>query len=259
MTLNTERLSKRLWLVNGVLLLAALVVVLLLIGYVAVGERMFAVEPAAVRAEPVVQAGRPARAVRFGEPEQIRGTEMRLVAVRHGHGDVHQRGAGIGSSSSYGGHWRDGPLVNVLFLDPKSGEGRLLLDRAAFIEAIDKPRQDEDPLRRLIVYRIVFADSDGDGELSEKDGAELWVSDLEGRGFRRASPEGFFARGHTFLEGGRQLLILAVERPTPGQRNVGEEQMPQRTFTYDAASQTTRPLVALDSLALAAGRLVGGR
>ena len=259
MPLDTEPLQKRLWLANGFLLFATLIVILGLVAYAFLWEDLFGDRRTTVRAEPGTSrdGAVPTRAVRFSEPRSNPGTEVQLIAVHHGRGELHQT-VGLDGSSGYFSGSNDGPMVNVLFLDPVTSAARLLLDRRAFIVAIDAPYRDADSVRRAISYRIVFADTDRDGELSADDDSELWVTDLEGRNLRRASPEGAIVRSDTFVDDGKRILIFAVDRP-PADGEVRDEQMPQRAFVYDVAAGTSAPLTQLDSLALVAGRVVAGR
>ena len=258
MPLNIEPFQKRLWLANGFLLFATLIVILGLVAYAFLGEDFFSDKRTTVRADPADGGERtPAtRAVRFSEPRSTHGTAVRLIAVHHGHGELHQT-IGLNGSQSYFSGSHDGPMVNVMFLDPATSDARLLLDRRAFVVSIDAPQRDSDSLRRAIAYRIVFTDTDRDGELSEEDDSELWVTDIEGRNLRRASPEGVVVSSDTFIDDGKRILILAFNQ-APDNRKASKEQMPQRAFVYDVAARTSAPLTQLDSLALVAGRVVAG-
>lgn len=257
MPLNTEAPRKRHWLANGFLRFAALLVILGIVAYALFG-RGFGDRPTAVRAETGTTGddAEPTRAVRFGTPRSISGTTVRLITVHHGRGELLES-FDVSGSQGYSTGSRDSPTVNVLFFDPATSAAHLLLDRRGLIASLDAPDRADDSLRRTIAYRIVFADADGNGELSEED-SELWVSDVEGRNLRRASPEGAVVRSTTFIDDGTRILISAIDR-APDNRKASKEQMPQRAFVYDAAAGTITPLAQLDSLALVAGRVVAGR
>lgn len=246
------------WLPNGFLRFAILLLLLGFAAYLLFGGRFFGDRPTTARGEPGETRDdvEPTRAVRFSEPRSIWGTTVRLITLHHGRGEVLET-FGVGSSQDYSYGSRGSPTINVLFFDPATSAARLLLDRPALIGSINTPERGDDSLRRTISYRIVFADADGDGELSEED-SELWVSDVEGRNLRRASPEGVVVRSATFIEGGKRILIFATNR-APDNRRASKEQMPQRAFVFDIAADTIIPLAHLDSLALAAGRVVVGR
>jgi hypothetical protein len=198
---------------------------------------------------------KPVPAVRFSSAQSISGTAVRLITV-HGSGELLENFDVSGSQGySYGS--RENPIINALFFDPATSAAHLLLDRRGLIVSLDVPDRGDDSLRRTITYRIVFADADGDGNLSEED-AELWVSDVEGRNLRRASPEGAVVRSATFIDNSTRILIFSVDR-APDNRRASKEQMPQRAFVYDIAAHRIVPLTQLDSLALEAGRVVTGR
>lgn len=243
------------WLSNGFLRFAILLLILGFAAYLLFRGGLFGDRPTTAQGESGTtrEDVEPTRAVRFSEPRAISGTGVRLITVHHGRGEVLET-FGVGSSQDYSYGSRGSPTINVLFFDPATSAARLLLDRAALIGSINTPERGDDSLRRTISYRIVFADADGDGVLSEED-SEVWVSDVEGRNLRRASPEGVVVRSATFIEGGKRILILATDR-APDNRRASKEQMPQRAFIYDVAADRTVPLTQLDSLALEAGRLV---
>ncbi len=275
MASDPDRLLKRVWLVNGFLLLALGCIALLGLGLSFAGEflRRDGNSVRAVRAvEP--RPGVMPRAVRYDPPVPIRGTAVRLVGVRHGEADqpvvvvpdVTLGGTGTAAS---GGRYRPGghSLVNIIFLEPGERGGRLLLDRPAFIADMSypAPRMRNDPyvldppgdsLQTWISYQIALRDTNRDGILDHQDRARLYVSALDGTHLRPAAPEGLWIQSHTVAEGGRSMLVLALE-PPPGKENVPPEQMRQRAFIYDVPTGTTRPHTVLDSLATRAGIIVG--
>jgi hypothetical protein len=253
---DSDHLFKRLWLVNGVMFLVALVGIIGVVTYTFVTET-FGDRGPEVRAEPNGgEGGGPptARAVRYSSPESIRGTAVQLIEVHHGSAAVSSAML-IGAAASSMYRDSDGPMVNAIFLDPGAASGRLLLDRPAFIRSMQFPRYEDDSLQHFISYSIVFEDTNGDETLDADDAEAVYVTDLEGRGLKRASPEGILVQSHDLLPDGR-LLILGVAQPPKGEK---DERMPQRAFVHDFARATTTPLTALDSLALRAGTVLRGR
>ena len=258
MASDSDRLFRRLWLVNGIMFLVALVGIIGVVVYNFVSETFRDPGPE-VRAEATEgEGGEPpaARAIRYSEPQTIYGTTVGLIAVTHGAAPMSSAGMAVTMpSSSYGLYESEGPTVKVIFLDRGAATGRLLLDRPAYIRLIDYPLSKDDSLQRYISYSIMFDDTNGDGALDHEDAAAVYVTDLEGRGLRRASPEGIVVQSHDLMDDGR-LLILGVPQPPKGEK---EERMPQRAFIHDFARGTTTPLTALDSLALRAGTVLRGR
>lgn len=252
--LDSDRLLKRVWLANGVLILLALIV--------AAGVALFAVlsntigHDANAVAAPLATGGPAAatdpRAVRYSMPQDIYGSSTRLIHVFHG--EAYARAEGYdGSRRQYSLYLPEGPTVNVIFLQ-SDGRARLLLDRPAFVRALDYPYAPEDSLQRWISYEMVFDDSNGDHRLDDEDAAVLYVSDLDGTNFRRVTPDGWVVRSHTAL-GPTQLLIGAIRAPSPERGK--EDEQPQQAFVYDLTTSTLTPHAVLDSLAAQAGRILG--
>jgi hypothetical protein len=271
---GSDRLLKRVWLVNGFILLALGVLSLGMVLYTLFTEFRGPTEPA-VR----VGAGKPdaasvPRAIRYGAPVPIRGTATQLVTVHHGEADQPPGKAyGMAETWSSGGHGyyrADGPLVNVIFLIPGAPQGRILLDRPAFIGELNHPSVSgraarvildpseviaADSLQTWISYEIADRDTNGDGKLSAEDRAGLFVSALDGSGLRRVLPETYWLVSHAPTQDRRGLLVMALEPPRG--KEVKQEEMRQRSFIYDVASGRLAPYAALDSAADRAARIVG--
>lgn len=257
--IDIDRWLKRVWMVNGVLLLILCVF----------GVGAFVVEwlSGAFSGKNAVMAPdttgnavvRP-RAVRFSPPQRIWGTSTRIVVVRYGKG---QQGTEFGSvarlsgSESYlysGGRAENGPMVNLLFLDG-TGPGRVLLDRPAYVSWFDYPRDSSDAQVRWITYHIAFEDTNADGQLDSEDHDDLYVSDLDGRNLRRVLPAGMRLLDAEPLGDGRHLTVTALEVPKDWRGS--DDELPQRAFLYDVRSGVVTPHAALDSLALQAARVLG--
>lgn len=272
---GSDRLLKRVWLVNGFIVLA--------LGMLSLGMVLFSFFWSTIRPPPEpsvrVETGTPAagsvpRAIRYGAPGAVRGTATQLVTVHHGEADQ-PRGERYGDvdtwSSEPMGFYRgaEGPLVNVIFLTPGAPQGRLLLDRPAFIGALQYPPArgrdgriaspaggiEADSLQTWISYEIADRDTNRDGKLSAEDRAGLFVSALDGSGLRRVLPETYWVVSHAPTRDGRGLLVMALEPPKG--KEVKQEEMRQRSFIYDVASGRLVPYAALDSAADRAARIVG--
>jgi hypothetical protein len=230
-----DRALKVVWLTLGVLLLAGIVVagVSVLLSFVqSGGEPGDGASPRPKAA--MARAGAPA--LRYDAPISVHGTDRRLVLLRRS-----VEGAANGVSSAAPSR----SVVNALFLAP-DGTASLLLGRPAFVRAVDVPgAAGADSAARWITYEIAFDDTDRDGQLGPGDRAGLYVSALDGSGFRPVLPPGVLPRAHAALDA-THLLVLALLPPadplTP------ERRWPERAFVYDAAAGTLRPLAGLDSL-----------
>ena len=255
-TSNTDAAPwfRRLWWVNGVLLCVTLVAILGILGYSALTEvRWRAGSPGVAPTSVSPTADPPERAVRYGLPRQIVGTSTELVVVHYGSSDVAPSGYGVTGPAAPA--IRQGPQINVVFVNPETGAAHLLLDRPAFIRAINYPRNRSDSLRSWITYEIAFEDRDQSGDLNGQDPAQLYISDLEGQGFRSILPSGWLVRSHRPW-GASAILVLALEEPAG--RAVDEAEMPQRAFLYDVSADLLTPFEALDVLIAQAARLVSG-
>lgn len=254
MKLSIDRTLKLLWLAIGVLLLLFLVAIGVTMVGEAVGSRRARSE--AVR---VVREGRAAgdepRAVRYGPPQGIRGTDTRIAFVDYGSGY---------STTSSGGYFSDrratGTDVNVMFIDAQGV--RLLFDRPALIREISYPRVDpggsaaaleQVERREWISYVLALDDTNRNGRLDDRDAVALYVTDLDGRNLRPVVSPPLRYQDHVAV-GATQLLVYALEAP-PGQ-NVGESRMRQRAFIYDVRVGRLSPYAALDSAAEQAGRIL---
>lgn len=255
MRIPLDRALKLLWLAIGVMLLLFLLAggVMILSGVI----RNMGAGDEAVR---VASQDRPMReeprAVRYGAPEPVLGTDTRIALVDYG------RGYGPGLSGDYGSSGgRGGVSVNVMFLDADGGV-RLLLDRPAFITQVSYPgvpsdmQPPERPLarREWISYLVALDDTNGNGRLDERDALALYATDLDGRNLRRVAGPPLRYLSHEPL-GPTRMLVYALQPPQG--EEVPEDRMPQRAFVYDVPSGRLSPYTAMDSAAARAGRILG--
>jgi hypothetical protein len=255
MNSRVERLLRWVWLVNGVLLLALLVLGVVftagawIVDLTAGGE-------GAVSVAPRRDAGTEERrmALRYGAPETVRGSATRIVLIRRG--QAGRSSVGYGSSSPDRG---EGPIVNVGFVD--AGGGRLLLDKPGYVASVRWPGSTiqpsgmtSDTLLRSVVYEMALEDGNGDGRLDHRDPGALYLSALDGTGLRRVLPAGYTLRGWEVREDG-SLFVSALQAPAASRGGVDEDRLPQRAFLVGADGEA-RPYAALDSLAAAAARVL---
>lgn len=251
MKLTLDRALRVIWLLIGAALL-----LLLLAGGVMVVAQMIRNAGATDDAVRVArEAGTPReepRAVRYGLPQPIRGTETRIVLI--GYGEGYQR-AVAGDSyglSSRGG--RVGADVNAAFLDANGA--RLLVDRPAFIHDVRLAGEGElrtDSLSTWITFLMALDDADGNGRLDDRDPPALYVTDRDGRNLRAVLRPPLRYESHQALDAAR-MLVYALEPPA-GQR-VDADEMRQRAFIYEVASGQLSPYAALDSAAARAGQIL---
>lgn len=246
---DLDRWLKRLWLVNGVLLLVLMVLGTgaLLVEWLsgAFGGKNAVLAPDATQGSAVKP-----RAVRYSPPRPIWGTKTRIVVVRYGKG---QQGSASGFGSYASDEYRDedGPVVNFLFLTGTE-PGRVLLDKPAYVGDYNYPNSKDDSLQRWVTYRIAFADTNGDGRLDSDDRVDLYVSDVDGSNLRRVLPAGMRLLDDHAVGDGRHLVVTALQVPKDWRGS--DDELPQRAFLYDVPTGTATPYAALDSLVRDAAR-----
>jgi hypothetical protein len=239
---RVDPLLRWVWLINGVILLALLVAggVFLLIGALSqLGGGDAGEAPGTHSAE-----NRPREApLRYDPPEAIRGTSTRIVVIRRGSGYTYRNTSSSARAS-------DAPAVNVAFLDAQGA--RLLLDQPAYLAHLRYPGEGgpatRDDSLRWIVYEAALEDSNGDHRVDDRDRRSLYVTDLNGRGWRRVLPDGFELRDWAGQPDGSLVATAVQLQPDGGP-------MPERSFVLEP-SGTVRPYAALDSVVTAAGNIV---
>jgi len=175
---DMDRWLKRLWMVNGVLLLALLILGIgtLLVSWLsgAFGGKNAVIAADTTRGAPVKpRAVRFSGPARFGAPRVVSSSSGTARATRSG------LWLGIGMNDrefySYGGDKdSDGPMVNLIFLNGTQ-PGRVLLEKPAYVSWFRYPREKDDSLQRWITYRIALEDTNEDGRLDSDDRVDLYV------------------------------------------------------------------------------------
>ncbi len=147
-----------------------------------------------------------------------------------------------------------GSAVNLVFMKADGSGAHLLLKRKALITFADIPSK-EDTLQDVIVYRMVFRDTNGDGRLTDQDHSEFLVSTLNGEDLRQLSTPDFIVTRFKLLPGKNTLVLLARVRPGKKQLNVAD--WPQELFSYNLNTNAEAPLVQ-DTLLMKARQLLWG-
>jgi len=243
---RVDRVLRWVWLINGVLLLLLLAGSLVFVAIGALSGMGGGGSPSSAL-KPDSAGGATPASIRYDLPVAVRGTEARLVLERRGSGYVYSSTA---SSAPAGG---EGPVVNVAFLDAHGT--RLLLDRPAFIRRVRYPGHASeapvDSALRWIVYEMALKDTNADGAVDDRDRRSLYVTALDGSGLRQVLPDGFEIRDWAPQPDGSLIATGLALAPEGGG-------MRQQAFVLDAAG-AVKPYAALDSAAVAAGRIAGPR
>ena len=257
MSETSDRWLKRIWLVNGLVILPLLLFAGASLLWTA-GSGWWGGPGGITAQEPVRQdstAVRP-RAVRLGTPQAIAGTGAMLIAVQHGRGN-YPTGSYAFSGDSYGvngGRYGEGPVVNMMVLSP-GGDGRLVFDRRAVIASWDRPEPDneKDVGQSWIAYRAVLVDTNGNGRLDEEDRHDLYLTSLDGSGLRRVLTDSYSVRSYQRLRDPERLLVYAIRHA----EDLAEEDRPLHAFLVDPGTGSAEPYDQVNQLVEQAGRIVG--
>ena len=262
MTWSSDQLFRRVWFINGILLLVLSVGLLVAAGYGILSD-LWRGDAGGVqttaKGTPPPSDARP-RALRYGAPEGIVNTGWTLVQVRYGkdYGEPKSGAFGSNAYESRGYNGSEGPLVNVAFLPPGGGPGRLLLDRPAYIRYLEFPERtrSSEPVDSVpwITYAIALDDTDQNGRMDSDDRAELYISDLDGANFRRVLPAGLELRSTEILPD-RRLFVTVLDRGKDDSKP--EDQLPQQAFRYNPRTGELTSDGVLDSLVASASRILG--
>ena len=257
---DSDRWLKRVWLVNGVVLLGGMVIGIGVAAVAAMTEWRGnkAVAVAAAAPGRTSDDGAPVRAVRYDIPASVRGTDTKLVLVHNG-ADFLPQAAGSGPSrKQYSESDQQGPAVNVIFLPARNGAARLLVDRPAYISDVSYPGEEygrADSLQTWISYEVVLVDTNGDGKLNEDDERQLMVSDREGNNLVRVLPPGWRLKEYSTRRDHRTMVITAFELPKSGEK-FDDRRAAEHAFLYDVPTGKLESFVALDSAVARAGRVL---
>ncbi|HJV38849.1 MAG TPA: hypothetical protein VJ528_08435 [Geothrix sp.] len=238
MSLDLQRYNRLLWAVNGTLLLAGLIV-LLITGLTALwpsrdrGQSL----PAGV---PATTADAPSRAaiLRLGLPKPLKGTDTLLVPVE-GLPQESEEPRGIGSYSKGAPNV---PLFNLLFVDAKTLASRPLLARKSLILRYDTLEDGEEGRSARVdglLVSIVDTDTNGNGRLDEGDEARIWLCDASGRNLRAVTAAGTTCANWQY-DSLRRTAYLVVETRSEARKAESAEVL---AVPIDGA-QPARPLAS---------------
>lgn len=238
MRLDLERYNRLLWALNGTLLLAGLIV-LLITGLTALWPSRDRGQSLPVGA-PATAADAPSQPaiLRLGLPKSLKGTDTLLVPVE-GLPQESEEPRGIGSYSKGAPNV---PLFNLLFVDAKTLASRPLLTRKSLILRYD-PLEDGEETRSArvdgLVVSIVDADTNGNGRLDEGDEARIWLCDASGRNLRAVTAAGTTC-GNWHYDSLRRTVYLVVETRSDARKAESAEVL---AVPIDG-TQSSRPLAS---------------
>ena len=153
------------------------------------------------------------------------------------------------SSSRILGYYDTNPndiaYMNIIFQRRDGSHARLLLDSKAYIPMADIPSAD-DSLRTFILLKIGFADTDGDGRIGPGDSTHLFVCDIDGGRLVRVLPPTAELEEYEISDFDQSIHILAAIRPANPQ--IERVDWPQHLFRYDVSKRTLSRYPEVDSV-----------
>jgi len=246
-----EKWLKRLWLINGVLLLVVL------IAMIQDRARSFFREtqsrPGPLVGKKIEKALADSLALQdisFGIPRTVGTTQYCVIHIVSKDLATPTR---ITESERYvriAPSWernvlRIGGTINLLFAKQDGSEPRLLLDRKALITSSDIPSEG-DSLQGLNLYRIVIKDTDNDGRLTHNDRSDLYVSDLNGQNLRQITGDKLNVLQYRLSMERKKIFIHAQLRPAD--QKISRNDWQDTLVVYDLVRQQLSPFLADDSL-----------
>jgi hypothetical protein len=121
-------------------------------------------------------------------------------------------------------------LINVIFTTPDGSVSYTLLDRKALIKFMDLPSP-MDSLQRYNVYEIAFLDTDHDGRITAQDSSQLYMSDILGHDLVQVTPPGEVIQWHRQSPDQKRLFVATKHRPSV--EDVSLADWPERLYVYD--------------------------
>jgi hypothetical protein len=145
------------------------------------------------------------------------------------------------------------PRINLVFMSDDGTDVRLLLKEKAAIVRTQIPSS-QDTTDSFILYRIVFRDSNGDGLLTWDDDSVPYISDLDGRNLHPLVPDSIDVTAVDKSFRDNELFISGLIRPKDAK--VPKADWPETLFKYDIAARRLSPILRDDKVLDEARRML---
>ena len=214
----------------GVLFLLGIVATFVGAGYLFFQYKRHSVEGVAV--EPGEEKSDLKLTVQYEIPLPVEGTDFLIIPVtlaKKKQAQERERLREVASSSSYdrsivsdiySHYW--GPYYNLVFINKKTGESRLLLTKKGYIEGIYLPekRYDEkEPEKKptFLILKIATVDTNKDGIINGKDATAGFIASLDGTKLTQVTPDNT-QMGWWRYAAESQMLFMEVVRDVNNNR-----------------------------------------
>jgi len=171
--------------------------------------------------------------IRYSKPSSMLNTDYELIKIDQTDYEIPKAAKEVARRAN---DFHYGVTINAIIFNEKKDDYRLILDRIGCIRRLDAPFWMRDSFQTVIVYDIAFEDSNNDGLISMQDRGEIFVSDLDGKNFKKISPDSLTTIDYEFTIDfqGINLQCLKIVKNSPLPR----EHWIQVSAYYDISSKT---------------------
>jgi hypothetical protein len=157
----------------------------------------------------------------------------------------------FGGNNDYYG---DESIANIIFLDTAYQPIKILLNKKADISILKEPNYGQDTeridvLRKHIIYKIAYQDTDKNGLLNNDDDHDVYISDINGANLRQVT-NNITVSDVEIVDNASKLLITYREK-----NEIPKEHQYKQFMIYDIAKQKLSPLTALHKAILEAEKI----
>ncbi len=146
--------------------------------------------------------------------------------------------------------------INLAFISDDGSDIRLLTQQKACVVRADIP-QPGDTLQRFILYRIVFHDTNGDGRLTDRDESALYISDLSGQNLHRVAPDSIVVR--ELVKSFRRGKLVFRGQLRPQDSSIPQKDWPEQVYTYDLRTGSLTELLPNEKVLDLARKILWGQ
>lgn len=229
-------LSKKIWLINGILVLIIILYLLYRIGDAIYLEYFAEISHGGVivgeeRAKAKTQ-GVELQTIRYSKPTKLLNTDYKLIIIDQTDYEIPRKVLEMAKSAN---DFRYGVTINAILFNEEKDDYKLILDKVACIKQLNAPTWKGDSLQHYILYDIAFHDTNNDGKINEKDEGVLFISELDGTDFTKIIPDSLKMISYNETEKRDRIEIACLQRPHD--KDIPEEHWEQVTCYYDLSKK----------------------
>ncbi|HEX9655570.1 MAG TPA: hypothetical protein VGB89_01495 [Bacteroidota bacterium] len=146
--------------------------------------------------------------------------------------------------------------INLAFISDDGSDIRLVTQQKACVVRADIP-QPGDTLQKFILYRIVFHDTNGDGRLTDRDESGLYISDLNGLNLRPVTPDSIIVR--ELVKSFRRDKLVFRGQSRPHDPSIPQRDWREQVYTYDLRTGNLAELLPDERVLNLARKILWGK